>query len=77
MMKVRSDKCRLLFDIINKQEIKIDKIYIEQWIRVNTKSNCRSYKLSFNPSRPVHFWKLYWNNSSVKFLFSHFLVGPQ
>ena len=29
------------------------------------------------PSRPVHFWKLYWNKNSVKFLFSLFFVVPQ
>ena len=27
--------------------------------------------LIINPCRSVHFWKLYWNKSEVKFLFSH------
>ena len=31
----------------------------------------------FDPWRPVHFWKLYWNKNWVKFSFSHFFVVPQ
>ena len=32
---------------------------------------------NFNPSRPVHFWKSYWNKNQVKFLFSHSFVVSQ
>ena len=30
-----------------------------------------------NPSRPVHYSKLYWNKNQIKFLFSYFFVVPQ
>ena len=33
--------------------------------------------MSINPSRPVHFRKLYWNKNWPNFLFSHFFVLPQ
>ena len=36
------------------------------------------YAITFvNPSRPLHFSKLYQNKNRLKFLFSHFFVVPQ
>ena len=36
-----------------------------------------SLKYELNPSRPVHFRKLYWNKNYLKFLSPHFSVVPR